>query len=116
MDCVNELGIHKQAATDSAAWSCSDNRFLAFGSNVKGAQIRYIEISEKLMHAVNDTNSLQNQFEALNFKSGIIYPLALNLSESDRFFLMLRGIISPTITTAYLFLGFANLLVLIVVK
>ena len=77
----------------------------------KGAQIRYIEISANLMHVVNDTDSLQHQFGTRNFQGGIIYPVALNLTEVDRLILMGRGIVSPTIATPYLFLAFANSLV-----
>jgi hypothetical protein len=77
----------------------------------KGAQVRYIEISSNLMRMVNDTDSLQNQFEMKNFEDGTIYPVALNLTEIDRLILMGRGIISPSVATVYLFLGFANALV-----
>jgi hypothetical protein len=77
----------------------------------KGAQIRYIEISTKLMHVVNDTDSLQNQFEARRFQSETIYPVSLKLREVDCLILMGRGIISPTIATCYMFLAFANTLV-----
>ena len=77
----------------------------------KGAQIRYIEISANLMKMVNDTDSLQNQFEAQNFEGGMIYPVALKLTEVDRLILMARGVISPTIATVYLFLALANTLV-----
>jgi hypothetical protein len=76
----------------------------------KGAQLRYIQISANLMRVVNDTATLQQQFEERNFKGGVIYPVALNLTELDRLILMLRGIVSPTIATVYLFLGFANAL------
>ena len=81
----------------------------------KGAQIRYIEISTNLMHVVNDTESLQRQFEAQRFEGGIIYPVSLNLTEVDRLILMGRGIISPTVATIYLFLSFANALVWMVI-
>ena len=77
----------------------------------KGVQIRYMEISANLMRVVNDTDSLQQQFESRKFHAGIIYPVALKLNEIDRAILMWRGIISPTIATAYLFLAFANALV-----
>jgi hypothetical protein len=77
----------------------------------KGVQIRYLEISENLMRVVNDTYSLQKQFEAKNFEAEIIYPVSLNLKELDRVVLMRRGIISPTIATVYMFLGVANILV-----
>ena len=77
----------------------------------KGAQIRYIEISANLMRVVNDTDSLQHQFETQNFEAGIIYPVALNRTEVDRLILIWRGIISPTIATIYLFLAFAYALV-----
>ncbi len=80
----------------------------------KGAQIRYIEVSSRLVKAANDADSLQRQFEKKSFDSDIIYPVALNLTEKDRLILMGRGIISPTIATVYLFLSFANLLVWIV--
>lgn len=82
----------------------------------KGVQIRYIEISTNLMHVVNSTDSLQQQFAARNFQSGIIYPVALNLTEIDRLVLLGRGIISPTIATSYLFLAFANVLVWMAVR
>lgn len=82
----------------------------------KGAQIRYIEISAKLMDAVNDTDRLDHQFELQKLDSGIIYPVAIRLSEMERMILMGRGLISPTVATVYLFLGFANLMVLLAVK
>lgn len=82
----------------------------------KGAQIRYIEISLKLVKVANDTDSLQKQFEKMSFDGETVYPLALNLREIDRLILMGRGIISPTIATIYLFLAFANLLVWLVVS
>jgi hypothetical protein len=85
--------------------------FWLLESIFKGAQIRYIETSVKLMRMVNDTDSLQHQFEIQRFNDELIYPLALNLKERDRLILMGRGLISPTIATAYLFLAFANTLV-----
>lgn len=77
----------------------------------KGAQLRYIEISTNLMHIVNDTDSLQNQFEEQCFQADLIYPVALKLTEVDRISLTMRGLISSTVATGYLFLALANMLV-----
>ena len=77
----------------------------------KGAQIRYIEMSAKLMDFVNDTDALEHQFSLQKFSGGLIYPVALKLTEVERLTLMGRGLISPTIATVYLFLTFANYLV-----
>ncbi len=85
--------------------------FWLLESLFKGTQIRYISVSSKLMQMVNDTDSLQRQYEAKHFEPGLIYPVALKLTEVDRLILMVRGIISPTVATIYLFLGFANSLV-----
>jgi hypothetical protein len=81
----------------------------------KGAQIRYIEISSKLIKVANDADSLQKQFETKVFDKEIIYPVSLNLTEFERLVLMGRGFISPTIATIYLFLAFANLLIWLIV-
>jgi hypothetical protein len=89
--------------------------FWLLESIFKGAQIRHIETSVKLVRMVNDTYFLQHQFEMQRFEDGLIYPLALNLKEKDRLILMGRGIISPTIAAAYLFLAFANMLVWIAI-
>ena len=67
------------------------------------------------MNVVNDTGSLQKQFEEQEFERGIVYPLALNPTEKQRLILMARGFISPTVATVYLFLAFANALVWVAV-
>ncbi len=81
----------------------------------KGTQLRYIGISLNLMNNVNNTDSLQNQFEKQCFQVDLIYPVALRLTEVDRISLMMRGAISPTVATGYLFLALANLLVWLVI-
>lgn len=85
--------------------------FWLLESMFKGTQIRYIETSKSMMHIVNDTDSLQRQFEMQKFDDKLIYPLSLNLTEIDRIILMGRGFISPTVATVYLFLAFANTLI-----
>lgn len=82
----------------------------------KGAQIRYMEVSTKLIGVANDTDLLQKQFEKMSFDDVTIYPVDLNLTEMDRLVLMGRGLVSPTIATIYLFLAFANLLVWLAVS
>jgi hypothetical protein len=77
----------------------------------KGAQIGYIRTSLRLMQVVNDTGSLQKQFEEQEFEGGIVYPLALKPTEKERLVLMGKGFISPTVATVYLFLAFANALI-----
>ena len=57
----------------------------------KGAQIGYIRTSLKLMQVVNDTGSLQKQFEKQQFEGGIVYPLALKPTEIERLALMGKG-------------------------
>ena len=79
----------------------------------KGVQIRYIEASKRLMAFVNDNEKLKRQFEKQQFTPGIVYPVALEISELDRLIMLIRGLISPTVATVYLFLGFSNVLVLL---
>ena len=82
----------------------------------KGVQLSYIEASEKLVAFVNDYERLNDQFSKSEFETGMIYPLAIERTEKERLLLLLRGLISPTVATVYLFIAFTNMIIWLIVN
>ena len=80
----------------------------------KGAQLQYMGLSRRITDALNDAAGLEDQFSRREFDPGLVYPVAAPRTEIEKLRLWLRGIISPTVATIYLFLGFTNVLVWLV--
>ncbi len=80
----------------------------------KGTQLQYIGLSRRITAALNDASGLEEQFTRREFDPGLVYPVAGSRAELEKLRLWFRGMISPTVATIYLFLGFTNVLVWLV--
>lgn len=76
-----------------------------------GVQSRYFFSSAKLTKFLNDREAMDQAFEALEYPSGIVYPMTFKESEKVKIIMYLRGLSSPSTIILYIFLGFSNYLI-----
>jgi hypothetical protein len=76
-------------------------------------QISYIRQSKKLIKFLNSTSGLEESYSKLQFPEGLIYPLSFSsqTNQIGKLQLFLRSLVSTSVITLYLFLGFVNLLI-----
>jgi hypothetical protein len=76
-------------------------------------QISYIHESKEVIKFLNDSQRLDESFSNLKLPERLIYPLSFGTQNTQlgKLRLFFRSLISTSVITLYLFLGFVNLLI-----
>ncbi len=90
--------------------------FWLLESMFRGAQIRYLAKSQELTEFVRNHQVVADMFARREVPTHLIYPVGLRSSKLETARLLLRGLLTPTVATLYLFLGFSTVLVWMAVE
>jgi hypothetical protein len=81
----------------------------------RGLQARSLSSTTAIIELLNDADRLDRCFDSETLPEGMVYPLVLPETQAYKLRFYLKGIISPSVATIYLFLGLVNLLLVLAV-
>lgn len=84
--------------------------FWMFEGLFRALQSRFIDRACEITTLLNDAAALDRCFAAGALPPALVYPVAFRESGRQRLHYYLRGLVSPTVSVLYLFIGFVTYL------